>query len=72
MREAYDRWPDASVRRRYNQELVGAVLRRFLDGRLLLAKLQALGAETPSGTRRCTRPTTVCRRPSAEPGQTAP
>jgi Protein of unknown function (DUF4012) len=45
MREAYDRWPDTSARRRYNQQLVDAVLRRFLDGRLLLAKLQALGTE---------------------------
>jgi hypothetical protein len=45
MREAYDRWPDTTVRRRYNQQLVGVVLRRFLDGRLLLQKLQALGAE---------------------------
>jgi hypothetical protein len=45
MRGAYDRWPEASERRRYNQELVGAVLRRFLDGRLLLEKLHALGTE---------------------------
>jgi hypothetical protein len=45
MRGAYDRWPEAAERRRYNQQLVGAILRRFLDGRLLLAKLHALGAE---------------------------
>jgi hypothetical protein len=45
MRGAYDRWPEASERRRYNQQLVGAVLRRFLDGRLLLEKLDALGTE---------------------------
>jgi hypothetical protein len=45
MRGAYDRWPEATERRRYNQELVGAVLRRFLDGRLLLEKLHALGTE---------------------------
>ena len=45
MRDAYARWPEATVRRRYNQQLVGAVLRRFLDGRLLLEKLQALGTE---------------------------
>jgi hypothetical protein len=45
MRGSYDRWPEASERRRYNQQLVGAVLRRFLDGRLLLEKLHALGTE---------------------------
>jgi hypothetical protein len=45
MRQAYDRWPEAVERRRYNQQLVGAILRRFLDGQLLLRKLQALGAE---------------------------
>lgn len=45
MQVAYDRWPDATTRRRHNQRLVEAVVRRFLDGHLLLEKLQALGAE---------------------------
>jgi hypothetical protein len=45
MHDAFKRWPDANVRNRYNQALTNALLRHFLDGRLLLAKAKALGAE---------------------------
>jgi Protein of unknown function (DUF4012) len=46
MHDAFKRWPDATVRNRYNQALINALLRQFLDGRLLLAKVKALVSET--------------------------
>jgi hypothetical protein len=45
MRHAYERWPDQTVRRRHNQALLEAVLRRLLDGRRLLTTAKALGSE---------------------------
>jgi hypothetical protein len=45
MRDAYERWPDQNVRRRHNQALLEAVLRRLLDGRRLLTTAKALGSE---------------------------
>jgi hypothetical protein len=45
MRDAYERWPDQNVRRRHNQALLEAVLRRLLDGRRLLTTVKALGSE---------------------------
>jgi Protein of unknown function (DUF4012) len=45
MRDAYERWPDQNVRRRHNQALLEAVLRRLLDGRQLLTTAKALGSE---------------------------
>jgi hypothetical protein len=45
MRDAYGRWPDETVRRRHNQELLEAVLRRLLDGRQVLTTAKALGSE---------------------------
>jgi hypothetical protein len=45
MHDAFGRWPDATVRNRYNQALTDALLRQFLDGRLLLAKAKALESE---------------------------
>jgi Protein of unknown function (DUF4012) len=45
MYDAFKRWPEATVRNRYNQALTDALLRQFLDGRLLLAKAKALVSE---------------------------
>jgi hypothetical protein len=45
MWEAYERWPNATLRNRYNQALTDALLGQFLDGRLLLAKVKALASE---------------------------
>jgi hypothetical protein len=45
MHDAFKRWPDAGVRNRYNQVLTVALVRQFLDGRLLLAKAKALASE---------------------------
>jgi hypothetical protein len=45
MHDAFKRWPDATVRNRYNQALTDALLRQFLNGRLLLPKAKALGSE---------------------------
>jgi hypothetical protein len=44
MGDAYVRWPDQNVRRRHNQALLEAMLRRLFDGRLLTTA-KALGSE---------------------------
>jgi hypothetical protein len=45
MHDAYQRWSDPAVRRRHNQALLEAVLRRLLNGRQLLTTAKALGSE---------------------------
>jgi hypothetical protein len=45
MHDAFEIWPDNDVRQRENELLIDAVVNRFLDGKELLVKAKALGAE---------------------------
>jgi hypothetical protein len=45
MHDAFELWPDREVRLRQNELLVDAVVKRFLDGKEILAKARALGTE---------------------------